>query len=199
MPDNFPSAKSRPGTPRWTVGSLTSNSGGPKGATVLTAVRIAIPRSGLCRRHTAPLVPRPIGARGSPHPTSLSPLRKRPSPRQTSALLLGLVRNPSPSQQSFAQLLWFLPQLRRWWNGWTVDWMMRERRLAGRPGGSSAGNPSSIRFYDWNARGSAGSCVELPWSTGPVEGHIHRLKLIKRQMYGRAKLDLLQIHVLYAA
>jgi transposase len=31
----------------------------------------------------------------------------------------------------------------------------------------------------------------LPWSTGPGEGHIHRLKLIKRQMYGRAKLDLL--------
>lgn len=32
---------------------------------------------------------------------------------------------------------------------------------------------------------------------GPVEGHIHRLKLIKRQMYGRAKLDLLRIRVLH--
>ena len=31
----------------------------------------------------------------------------------------------------------------------------------------------------------------LPWSTGPVEGQINRLKTIKRQMYGRAKLDLL--------
>ena len=30
-----------------------------------------------------------------------------------------------------------------------------------------------------------------PWSTGPVEGHINRLKVLKRQMYGRAKLDLL--------
>jgi transposase len=27
-----------------------------------------------------------------------------------------------------------------------------------------------------------------PWSTGPVEGHVNRLKLIKRSMYGRAKL-----------
>jgi hypothetical protein len=29
-----------------------------------------------------------------------------------------------------------------------------------------------------------------------VEGHIARLKLIKRQMYGRAKLDLLRVRVL---
>jgi hypothetical protein len=30
----------------------------------------------------------------------------------------------------------------------------------------------------------------LPWSTGPVEGHINRLKMLKRSMFGRAKLDL---------
>jgi hypothetical protein len=28
-------------------------------------------------------------------------------------------------------------------------------------------------------------------STGPVEGHINRLKMLKRQMFGRAHLDLL--------
>ena len=33
--------------------------------------------------------------------------------------------------------------------------------------------------------------VTLPWSTSPVEGHIHRLKMLKRQMCGRAHLDLL--------
>jgi transposase len=33
--------------------------------------------------------------------------------------------------------------------------------------------------------------VPLPWSTGPVEGHINRLKMLKRQMFGRARLDLL--------
>src|SRR5215470_7459371 len=33
--------------------------------------------------------------------------------------------------------------------------------------------------------------VTLPWSTGPVEGHIKRLKMLKRQMFGRAHLDLL--------
>jgi transposase len=33
--------------------------------------------------------------------------------------------------------------------------------------------------------------VTLSWSTGPVEGHINRLKMLKRQMFGRARLDLL--------
>jgi transposase len=35
------------------------------------------------------------------------------------------------------------------------------------------------------------------WSQGQVEGQVHRLKMIKRQMYGRAKLDLLRARVLY--
>jgi transposase len=34
--------------------------------------------------------------------------------------------------------------------------------------------------------------VTMSLSNGPVEGHINRLKMLKRQMYGRAKLDLLE-------
>ena len=41
--------------------------------------------------------------------------------------------------------------------------------------------------------------VTLPWSNGPVEGHINRLKMRKRQMFGRASLDLLQRRLLLAA
>ena len=33
--------------------------------------------------------------------------------------------------------------------------------------------------------------VTLPWSSGPVEGHINRLKMLKRHMLCRARLDLL--------
>jgi transposase len=33
--------------------------------------------------------------------------------------------------------------------------------------------------------------VTLPWSTSPVDGHIKCLKMLKRQMFGRAHLDLL--------
>jgi transposase len=43
------------------------------------------------------------------------------------------------------------------------------------------------------------AAVTVPWSTGPVEGHINRLKMLKRQMFGRAKLDLLQQRFLLAA
>jgi transposase len=37
------------------------------------------------------------------------------------------------------------------------------------------------------------------WSNGPVEGHVNRLKAIKRQMYGRAGFALLRARVLHAA
>src|SRR5438128_7860914 len=40
--------------------------------------------------------------------------------------------------------------------------------------------------------------VTLPWSTSPVEGHINRLKMVKRQMFGRARLDLLSRRFLLA-
>jgi transposase len=75
------------------------------------------------------------------------------------------------------------------------------------------------RFDAWLARAAAsgvaplrrfarGLCADyeavkaglrLPWSNGPVEGHINRLKMLKRQMFGRAKLDLLSRRFLCAA
>ena len=46
---------------------------------------------------------------------------------------------------------------------------------------------------------SVRSALELPYSTGPVEGHVNRIKVLKRQGYGRAKFDLLRQRVLLAA
>lgn len=43
------------------------------------------------------------------------------------------------------------------------------------------------------------AALKLPWSNGPVEGQVNRLKTIKRQMYGRANFDLLRSRVLHAA
>jgi transposase len=42
------------------------------------------------------------------------------------------------------------------------------------------------------------AALQYPWSNGPVEGHVHRLKLIKRSMYGRAKFDLLRLRAVNA-
>jgi transposase len=40
------------------------------------------------------------------------------------------------------------------------------------------------------------AALSLPWSNGQTEGQINRLKFLKRQMYGRAKFDLLRLRVL---
>jgi hypothetical protein len=51
-------------------------------------------------------------------------------------------------------------------------------------------------LFNSNFSGAAYEAVKagltVPWSNGPVEGHITRLKLLKRQMFGRASLALLQ-------
>ncbi|MFW2475922.1 MAG: ISL3 family transposase [Sediminibacterium sp.] len=39
--------------------------------------------------------------------------------------------------------------------------------------------------------------IELPWSNGPVEGQVNKLKMIKRQMYGRAGFELLRRRMIY--
>ena len=43
-------------------------------------------------------------------------------------------------------------------------------------------------YNDYQAVKAGGT---LPGSSGPVEGHINRLNMLKRQMFGRAHLDLL--------
>jgi transposase len=75
------------------------------------------------------------------------------------------------------------------------------------------------RFDDWLARAMASHVaplqrfatglhaddeavkagIRLRWSNGPVEGQINRLKMLKRSMFGRAKIDLLSRRFLLAA
>jgi transposase len=40
------------------------------------------------------------------------------------------------------------------------------------------------------------AAVSKPWSNGPVEGQLNRLKMLKRQMYGRAGIELLRARLL---
>jgi transposase len=43
------------------------------------------------------------------------------------------------------------------------------------------------------------AAVETTWSNGPTEGHVNRLKTLKRAMYGRAGFALLKARMLHAA
>ena len=48
-------------------------------------------------------------------------------------------------------------------------------------------------------RAAVEAALSEPWSSGQVEGQITKLKLVKRQMYGRANIDLLEARLLCAA
>ena len=55
-----------------------------------------------------------------------------------------------------------------------------------------------VRHLDRD-RAAVQAALTYPWSNGQTEGQVHRLKLIKRQMFGRAKFDLLKKRVLHKA
>jgi transposase len=82
--------------------------------------------------------------------------------------------------------------------------LVKERDAAGfgawREEALSSGLPELQRFITGLDRDEAAvkAALELPWSNGPVEGQVTRLKVIKRQMYGRAHFDLLRARVLAA-
>jgi transposase len=77
----------------------------------------------------------------------------------------------------------------------------RSERLEAWAGQAEASPVSELRGFskglrkDWAAV-TAGLTVS--YSSGAVEGHVNRIKMIKRQMYGRAKPDLLRKRVLLA-
>jgi transposase len=83
--------------------------------------------------------------------------------------------------------------------------LVRERRsgqLEQWIGDVQTTGPPELRGFSRNLRHDwlavhAGFTVH--WSSGPVEGNINRVKLIKRQMFGRAKFDLLRKRVLLAS
>ena len=48
-------------------------------------------------------------------------------------------------------------------------------------------------------RAAVDAALTLDWSNGPVEGHVHRVKLLKRLGYGRASLTTLRARILAAS
>ncbi len=60
--------------------------------------------------------------------------------------------------------------------------------------------PRELRMFATGLRSdyqAVKAALTTYWSNGQVEGQVNRLKLIKRQMYGRAKFDLLRKRVLH--
>jgi transposase len=86
----------------------------------------------------------------------------------------------------------FADLIRKRSSGTLSEWLAR---------GEASPNPELCRFAEGIHRDEAAvhAAVTGTWSNGPVEGHVNRLKTIKRQMYGRAGFVLLRARVVDAA
>jgi transposase len=107
---------------------------------------------------------------------------------------LALIRQASPSAETAYRLTQtFMNMLRERTGGILLDPWLREAEESHLPEFESFARG----IHQDKAAVLAG--LTLPWNNGPTEGHVNRLKLIKRSMYGRAKLHLLRQRVLLSA
>jgi transposase len=130
-----------------------------------------------------------------------------PSPRQARWLLLRAVETLTPDERAYrAALLDAEPTIREV-QQLVADFETLVRRRD-RPGliawleRADASSVPEIRSFATGLRrdrAAVDAALRSPWSNGQTEGQINRLKVLKRQMYGRAKLDLLEKRFLYAA
>ncbi len=87
----------------------------------------------------------------------------------------------------------------------TFGQMVRERDHPGLERWVTAAEKSNLReLVSFVAgirrdRAAVEQMLSTEWSNGQCEGQINRVKMIKRQMYGRANFDLLRQRVLHAA
>jgi transposase len=131
-----------------------------------------------------------------------------PSPRSARWLLLKDPDESDPRKEGFHQrflesLLEVCPEARRIRELAQRFWeMVRERRAGELRAWLMAVFQSKWPELESFAKGliadkeAVMAALSYEWSNGPVEGQIHRLKLIKRSMYGRANFDLLRARVL---
>jgi hypothetical protein len=190
---------------RWIAGWFTWNSGGPK------AVTIAVNSGANCRTRER-ILPRSRCAVGSASAWECEgvlsrvrslrlgndPVLGKSAPSCSTSSTTHLHSN-KPSRSACAPFLPTSPTVELAKQFWRV---LREHDASAWSPWQKAARQSPLHHFAVQLQrdeAAVQAALTLPWSTGPVEGHIHRLKLIKRQMYGRAKLDLLRIRVLHAA
>lgn len=143
-------------------------------------------------------------------PTAIAERRTRapacsiPSARNAAWLLLRAEAELEPQQRQFAACLEQIsPSVCAARNlALRFLCMVRERRAGELEPWIAAVENSGVPDLKKFARGlskdkaAVVAALSLPWSNGQTEGQVNRLKLIKRQMYGRASFALLRARVL---
>lgn len=143
-----------------------------------------------------------IGSPPNIKPTSMRP----PTPRQAVWMLLKDKENLNADEQSFIDKLCGLcPEMRIAQRlAEEFNQMVKKRQADALAGWLDAATKSDLAEFRSFARGlrrdqsAVEASLKYEWSNGQVEGQVNRLKMIKRQMYGRAKFDLLRARVLHA-
>jgi len=131
---------------------------------------------------------------------SIPKLSIRTSPQHTTWLIL---KEPPSAKTYLEELYRASPEIAALAHlGREFFRLVRSRDLAAWPQWLERAKHTALRSFASSLlrdQHAVEAALTLPWSNGPVEGHVHRLKLIKRQMYGRASFDLLRLRVLHQA
>jgi transposase len=144
---------------------------------------------------------------GRPPRPPQNPPGRRLSPRHAASLLVRRDEDLKPVQGGYVRtLLELCPDLNSLRAlGREFVRMVRERdaqalaRWLEEAEGCEAGELREFAAGIRRDQAAVEAALTYEWSSGQVEGQITRLKLIKRQMYGRANFDLLRARVLRAA
>jgi transposase len=117
-------------------------------------------------------------------------LRPQEALKPSIQTLLEQMKRVSPAFEQLKQLAHTFTQMIRTRQGEQLDSWLDQA--------SSSEFPELVSFASGIKRDYAAvkTALHSPYSTGPVEGNINRLKFIKRSMYGRANFDLLRQRVL---
>jgi transposase len=155
-----------------------------------------------CRLRLQPHLARPKRTRRR----RASPQLRLPSAREATWMLLRPEGLKDEEKQTVELLGRLSPEVRQAQQlALSFIELVKERRADGLREWLIQAQRSEVAEFSSFANGIAAdlqavrAALEYEWSNGQVEGQVHRLKLVKRQMYGRGKLDLLRARVLCAA
>lgn len=127
-----------------------------------------------------------------------------PSARQSAWLLLEKEEKLEPEQKAYiAQLCQLSPEIGELQQmGHRFSQILREKRVKEFDSWLKEASNSSFPEMKSFANGlirdreAVEAALAYQWSNGQTEGQVNRLKTLKRQMYGRAKFDLLKTRML---
>jgi transposase len=149
----------------------------------------------LVRRLEAAGVSPAGAARGPPRPRrptarqlSFEYVRRPEDRSEEAAGRVALVDQVEELRSPLGLVREFLGLARRESQGSLSDWLSRAD-------GSPDRSVQSFAASVWTDEKAVGAAFSTAWSNGPSEGHVNRLKAIKRSMYGRAGLALLRARV----